>query len=134
MGKSEYSEFSEYSEYSEDWKNENTDTACRVPTEDKTRKQIDDMSEILMTPDVCMQFLVWSYYYHGVMPQKDVSYAECGLFSEKDVARLDELKDTLFKCFKEDSVVRACQQFQLAKHRGEPCPFPQQMLDRMFAG
>ena len=54
------------------------------------------MSEILMTPDVCMQFLVWSYYYHGVMPQKDVSYAECGLFAEKDVASLDELKSTLF--------------------------------------
>ena len=91
------------------------------------------MNEILMTPDVCMQFLVWSYSYHGVMPQKDVSYAKCGLFADKDVERLDELKATLFKCFEEDSVVRACQQFQLAKHRGEPCPFSQQMLDRMFA-
>lgn len=91
------------------------------------------MNEILMTPDVCMQFLVWSYYYHGVMPQKNVSYADCGLFSEKDVARLDELKDTLFACFEEDSVQRACMQFQLAKHRGEPCPFPQDALDRMFA-
>lgn len=26
------------------------------------------MQEILMTPDVCMRFLVWSYYYHDVMP------------------------------------------------------------------
>lgn len=24
------------------------------------------MQEILMTPDVCMRFLVWSYYYHDV--------------------------------------------------------------------
>ena len=91
------------------------------------------MSEILMTPDVCMQFLVWSYYYHGVMPQKNVSYAECGLFAAKDVVRLDELKDTLFNCFEEDSVVRACHQFQLAKLRGEPCPFPMKTLDKMFA-
>lgn len=26
------------------------------------------MQEILMTPDVCMRFIVWSYYYHDVMP------------------------------------------------------------------
>jgi hypothetical protein len=91
------------------------------------------MNEVLMTPEVCMQFLVWSYYYHDVIPQKDVSYAACGRFVAKDVARLDELKDTLFKCFQEDSVLRACQQFQLAKHRGEPCPFSQQSLDVMFA-
>ncbi|MBQ5643461.1 MAG: hypothetical protein IIV13_06860 [Bacteroidaceae bacterium] len=91
------------------------------------------MDEILMTPDVCMQFLVWSYYYHGVMPQKDVSYSACGLFAEADVVRLDELKATLFRCFTEDSVFRACKQFQLAKQHGEPCPFPQQVLDTMFA-
>lgn len=91
------------------------------------------MDEILMTPDVCMQFLVWSYYYHGVLPRKDVSYAESGMFAEKDVVRLDELKATLFKCFEEDSLMRACQQFQMAKLRGESCPFPQQMLDNMFA-
>lgn len=86
-----------------------------------------------MTPDVCMQFLVWSHYYHGVMPQKEVSYAACGLFAEKDVARLDELKATLFRCFEEESVLRACLQLTQAKGRNEPCPFPQQMLDRMFA-
>ena len=60
------------------------------------------MNEVLMTPDVCMQFLVWSYYYHDVMPQKEVSYAVCGKFSVKDVSRLDELKATLFKCFQEN--------------------------------
>lgn len=91
------------------------------------------MSEILMTPNVCMQFLVWSYYYHGVLPQKEVSYAECGLFAREDINRLYELKATLFDCFEEESVVRACQQFQLAKHRGEPCPFSQYNLDQMFA-
>lgn len=86
-----------------------------------------------MPPDVCMQFLVWSHYYHGVMPQKDVSYAECGLFAKEDVARLDELKATLFRCFEEESVLRACLQLTHAKGIDEPCPFSQEMLDEMFA-
>ena len=49
-----------------------------------------------MTPDVCMRFLVWSYYYHDVIPEKHVSYKTCGKFSEDDCQRLDTLKDTLF--------------------------------------
>lgn len=80
-----------------------------------------------------MQFLVWSYYYHDVMPEKKKSYIECGKFSREDSARLDELKDTLFKCFEEDSVFNAYRQFQMAKIRQEPCPFPQNVLDNMFA-
>ena len=91
------------------------------------------MNEILMTQDVCMQFLVWSYYYHEVMPLKSMSYKDCGKFSDSDVKRLDELKDMLFTCFEEDSVVNACKQFQLAKVRQEPCPFSQASLDGMFA-
>ena len=86
-----------------------------------------------MTPDVCMQFLVWSYYYHEVMPLKSMSYKDCGKFSDSDVKRLDELKDMLFTCFEEDSVVNACKQFQLAKVRQEPCQFSQASLDGMFA-
>lgn len=89
--------------------------------------------EILMTPDVCMRFLVWSYYYHDVLPQKSVSYKACGKFTDEDAERLDELKAMLFRCFEEDSVANACRQFQLAKVRREPCPFPQADLDRMFA-
>lgn len=91
------------------------------------------MNEILMTPDVCMQFLVWSYYYHDIMPQKEVSYKKFARFSTEDAERLDELKDMLFKCFEEESVENACKQFQLAKVRQEPCPFPQASLDAMFA-
>lgn len=91
------------------------------------------MQEIIMTPDVCMRFLVWSYYYHEVVPQKGVSYEECGLFPEADIDRLDTLQETLFKCFEEDSIVSACHQFRLAKLRNEPCPFSQDDLDRMFA-
>ena len=91
------------------------------------------MQEILMTPDVCMRFLVWSYYYHDVMPQKAVSYKACGKFSDADSQRLDELKNMLFKCFEEQSVANACIQFQMAKTRQEPCPFTQAELDMMFA-
>ena len=86
-----------------------------------------------MTPDVCMRFLVWSYYYHDVMPERTVSYRACGKFSDADALRLDELKDMLFRCFEEASVFNACKQFQLAKVRREPCPFTQDELDRMFA-
>lgn len=91
------------------------------------------MQEILMTPDVCMRMLVWSYYYHDILPQKDVSYKACGKFSDADAEHLDELKESLFRCFEEQSVLNACRQFQLAKVRQEPCPFPQSELDRMFA-
>lgn len=86
-----------------------------------------------MTPDVCMRFLVWSYYYHDVIPGKAVSYKACGKFSDADSQRLDELKDMLFKCFEEQSVFNACKQFQMAKIKNEPCPFPQTELDSMFA-
>ncbi len=86
-----------------------------------------------MTPDTCMQFLVWAYYYHDILPEKDVSFSKCGKFSEADCQRLDELKDMLFKCFEEQSVFNACKQFQMAKMRNEPCPFPLSALDNMFA-
>ena len=91
------------------------------------------MQEILKTPDVCMRFLVWSYYYHDIQPSKKYSYKESGKFSETDAKRLDELKEMLFKCFEEQSVNNACKQFQLAKIRQEPCPFSQEELDKMFA-
>ena len=91
------------------------------------------MNSILMTPDIAMQFMVWSYYYHNILPEKNVSYSKSGKFSEEDAKRLDELKDMLFKCFEEESVINACKQFQLAKVRHEPCPFPQDTLDTMFA-
>lgn len=92
-----------------------------------------DVGGLLMTPDVCMRFLVWSYYYHNVLPEKTVSYKSCGKFSDEDAERLDELKDMLFMTFEESSVVNACRQFQLAKIRQEPCPFAQADLDAMFA-
>lgn len=90
-------------------------------------------NEIIMTPDVCMRFLVWSYYYHAVMPEKEKSYREYDLFDEEDAKRMDELKEMLFRCFEEGSVRNACQQFQLAKIRQEPCPWTQAELDAMFA-
>ncbi|MDO4462664.1 MAG: hypothetical protein Q4C30_09300 [Bacteroidia bacterium] len=91
------------------------------------------MDEILMSPDTCMQFLVWSYYYHNILPTKSISYADCRRFSPEDANRLDGIKDTLFKCFTEESVANACAQFRMAKLRNEPCPFPQSALDKLFA-
>lgn len=85
-----------------------------------------------MTPDVCMRFLVWSYYYHDIMPEQAISYKVYGKFSDTDSERLDELKDMLFKCFEEQSVINACKQFQMAKVRHEPCPFTQADLDNLF--
>lgn len=91
------------------------------------------MDETLMNPDVCMMFLVWSYYYHDILPERERSYASYGRFSPEDVDRLDSLKKTLFLTVEEDSVKRACEQFYLAKTRKEPCPFSQAQLDAMFA-
>ncbi len=86
-----------------------------------------------MTPEMCMQFLVWSYYYHDILPEPNVSYSGYGKFNDNDAKRLDELKETLFKCFTADSVTRACNNFRMAKMQNEPCPFPQEALDNMFA-
>lgn len=91
------------------------------------------MEEILMTPDTGMQFLIWSYYYHDIVPSKNRSYKDYNKFSDADVVHLDELKDMLFKCFEEDSVVNACKQFRMAKMNNEPCPFSQNDLDAIFA-
>ena len=86
-----------------------------------------------MTPDVCMRFLIWAYYYHDIMPEPGHSFKEYGVFTSKDVKRLDTIKDSLFKCYEEVSVRNACAQFNLAKENHEPCPFSQAELDNMFA-
>lgn len=91
------------------------------------------MQEILMTPDVGMRFLVWSFYYHDIQPEKGKSYASYGKFQAEDITKLDNLKELLFKCFEESSVANACKQFQNAKVLHEPCPFAQEELDLMFA-
>lgn len=91
------------------------------------------MDEILITPDTCMQFLIWSYYYHGIMPTKDTDYRSYGTFSDHDGIRLNEIKDAMFRCFEETSVRNACKQFQIAKERHESCPFTQHTLDNLFA-
>lgn len=80
-----------------------------------------------------MRFLVWSYFYHDIIPEPGVSYKTYNKFSDTDCQRLDNLKDMLFKCFEEQSVINACRQFQMAKVRQEPCPFSQADLDMMFA-
>ena len=91
------------------------------------------MDEILITPDTCMKFLVWSYFYHGITPSPAMTYAATGLFSAKDAEKLDVIKDSVFKCFDEASVGRALAQFDMAKARHEPCPFSQSELNTLFA-
>lgn len=86
-----------------------------------------------MTPELCMQFLVWSYYYHDILPEKERSYGDYNRFAANDVQRLDGLKEMLFKCFEASSIQNACKQFQLAKERKEACPYPKDALDTMFA-
>ena len=46
------------------------------------------MQEVLMTPDLCMRFLIWSYYYHDIIPEQGKSYSVSGKFAETDVERL----------------------------------------------
>ena len=91
------------------------------------------MQEVLMTPDLCMRFLIWSYYYHDIIPEQGKSYSVSGKFAETDVERLDQLNETLFRCFVASSVINAIHHFQEAKRRQEPCPFSQGELDAMFA-
>lgn len=91
------------------------------------------MSEILITPDLCMQFLVWTSYYHDIEPKRHTSYRECGRFSPMDCQRLDEIRDAVFRCFDEGAIQRSCQQIRLAKEKGEPCPYTQFQLDNIFA-
>ena len=91
------------------------------------------MQEVLMTPDLCMRFLIWSYYYHDIIPEQGKSYGLSGLFLQKDVESLDLLNESLFRCFEASSVINAVHHFQEARIRREPCPFSQEELDGMFA-
>ncbi len=86
-----------------------------------------------MTPDVCMRFLVWSYYYHGIEPKPGVSYTTYAKFSQNDAARLDEMKETMFRCFEPETISASCARLYEAKQLKEPCPYTQSQLDEMFA-
>ena len=97
------------------------------------------MDEILMTPDVAMRFLVWTAYYEEVVPEKGKSFARY-LSDEKraafvrrvGVVRLDRLQEALFKCFEPVSVERSVYQLNLARVRGEQCPFSRESLENVF--
>lgn len=89
--------------------------------------------DLLMSPEVGMRFLVWSYYYHGIIPDRTRSYKSYNLFRSADIAKLDQYCQALFTCYEQASVLNACQQFRMAKELNEPCPFTQEELDNMFA-
>ncbi len=91
------------------------------------------MEEMLLSPETCMQFLIWSYFYHDILPEKDLSFGTYNKFSPADVIRLDEIKHSLFLSYEEQSVRNACAQFRQAKLQNEQCPYTQSQLDSMFA-
>ncbi len=86
-----------------------------------------------MSQELCMQFIVWSYYYHTILPKENESYKECGCFTDEDAERLDALKETMFKCFTQESVTNACFHLLRAKNSDEPCVWSQEELDAKFA-
>lgn len=90
-----------------------------------------------MPADTAMKFMVWASYYNGLDLDPDksfVSYAKDGraLFSKADAARLDRLKNVLFKCFEPASVANSIAAMKKAKETGEPCPFTEESLDLLF--
>lgn len=89
-------------------------------------------SEVLMPAQLAMQFLVWAVYYNDLELKENVSFAEYGKFSSEDVARLNRIKQALFKCFDQQSVDRSSEQMRMAKRLGERCPFLEEDLNRMF--
>ena len=89
--------------------------------------------EIIVSPMFCMQFIVWSYYYHNILPIASCNYLSLYRFSPEDAERLNNIKNAVIEFYTEQSIKKACQQFDKAKEIGEPCPFTQQSLDAIFA-
>lgn len=93
--------------------------------------------DALMPADTAMKFMTWTSFYNGLdlVPEKSFSSFEKDgkpLFSAEDAARLDRLKDALFKCFEPASVANAVVALKKAKALGEPCPFPEAALNQLF--
>lgn len=91
------------------------------------------MNEIIITPEFCMQFLVWSYYYHSIIPAREGVFSESGMFRPYDADNMDAICSKILIFYGEESIRRACRQFDKAKEVGEECPFSQEMLDTIFA-
>lgn len=89
--------------------------------------------EIIITPIFCLQFIVWSYYYHNILPISSCDYRSLCRFSPNDADRLNLIKNAIIEFYTEQSIKKACQNFDKAKEEGEPCPFTQQFLDAIFA-
>lgn len=95
------------------------------------------INDVILPPDLAMQFLVWAVYYNGIELKEDTSFSSyaCNgkaLFAPEDAARLDRIKAALFKCFDQGSVDRSSAQLRKAKALGEICPFPKPALDALF--
>ncbi len=98
-----------------------------------------EQSEIIMTPDVAMRFLVWTVYYHDIEPLPNQSFgrflsdpAYAAFVQRAGVQRLDRLQDALFRCFEAPSVARSAASLRQARALGEPCPFTEESLADVF--
>lgn len=89
--------------------------------------------EIIVTPMFCMQFIVWSYYYHNILPTSTCDYRSLCRFFPTDAERLNLIKNAVIDFYTEQSIKKACEQLDKAKEFGEHCPFTQQSLDTIFA-
>ena len=90
-----------------------------------------------MPADTAMKFMIWASYYNGLELAPEVSFADMTrdgkhLFGEEDAARLDRLKDVLFKCFEACSVSKSIAAMKKAKEVGEQCPFSEESLNALF--
>mgnify|MGYP007069883711 CR=1 FL=1 len=90
------------------------------------------MNDTLMTPDMCMKFLVWSYYYNDIVPTSDFKFEKSEMITEKQAEELNNIKQAMLLCFTEDSVMRAVGQLRQAKLNNEVCPFSKVELDSIF--
>ncbi len=93
--------------------------------------------DALMPADTAMKFMTWASYYNGLDLVPEKSFADFMrdgryLFAKEDAARLDRLKDVLFKCFEPSSVAKATAALKRAKELDEPCPFPEESLNALF--
>lgn len=91
------------------------------------------MHDIIITPELCFQFLIWSYYYHSIMPSHKGAFISSGMFTPSDAERIEEIFSLILKFYDEDSIRQACKRLDTAKETESPCPYTQELLDMIFA-
>lgn len=93
--------------------------------------------EVFLSQELAMKFLVWAVYYNELELSEAVSFrsyesAGSPLFADPDAARLDRIKDALYKCYGPEAVAGASAQMHKARLLGEACPFSRDELNTLF--